>query len=177
VSTVGIRAALIATGVFLPALGVLFWRRLTAIDRAARIPLHEIALLRQIPIFAPLAPPRLEELAARLRPQEVAAGSEVFRQGDPGDRFYVIDAGEVEVRMDGSLVRKQGPGDYFGEIALLHDSPRTATVVAATPLRLYGLEREEFIGAVTGHTDSRAAAETVAGARLATAKPPGFVLE
>jgi MFS family permease len=177
VAGIGIRGALIATGALLPALALVFWRRLAAIDAEAQVPVHEIELLRRSPIFAPLSLPRIEELASRLMPITVAAETEVFRQGERGDRFYLIDDGEVEISVDGSPVRREGPGEYFGEIALLHDVPRTATVVAATDVRLYGLDRDEFIGAITGHAESREAAETIAGARLTTAKPPGLVLE
>ena len=177
VAGIGTRGSLIATGAVLPVLAVLCWRRLAVIDAESRVPVHEIGLLRGVPIFTPLGPARIEELAARLVPVEVAAGNEIFRQGEAGDRFYVIDRGEVEVSIDGAPVRRQGPGEYFGEIALLHDVARTATIRTATDVRLYGLERDEFIGAITGHAGSREAAETVAGARLATAKPPGFVLE
>jgi MFS family permease len=177
VSGLGTRGALIATGALLPVLAVLFWRPLAAIDAESRIPVHEIALLRRIPIFAPLPLPRIEELASRLVPLTVPAATEVFRQGERGDRFYVIDDGEVEVSIDGAPVRREGPGEYFGEIALLHDVPRTGTVVAATDTKLYHLDRDEFLGAITGHAESRTAVETVAGARLATAKPPGLALE
>jgi len=177
VSGLGTRGALIVTGAALPVLAVLFWRPLAAIDAESRIPVHEIALLRGIPIFAPLPLPRLEELAARMVPLSVPAAEEVFRQGERGDRFYVIDQGEVEVSIDGAPVRREGPGDYFGEIALLHDVPRTGTVVAATDARLYQLDRDDFLGAITGHAESRSTVEAVAGARLAAAKPPGLVLE
>jgi MFS family permease len=177
VDGLGTRGALIATGALLPVLAVLFWRRLAAVDAEFSIPVHEIALLRGIPIFAPLPLPRVEELASRLMPLSVPAATEVFRQGERGDRFYVIDEGEVEVSIDGEPVRREGPGEYFGEIALLHDVPRTGTVVAATDTKLYHLDRDEFLGAITGHAESKTAAETVAGARLATAKPPGLVLE
>jgi MFS family permease len=177
VDGLGTRGALIATGALLPVLAVVFWRRLAAIDVEFSIPVHEIALLRGIPIFAPLPLPRVEELASRLVPLSVPATTEVFRQGERGDRFYVIDEGEVEVSIDGEPVRREGAGEYFGEIALLHDVPRTGTVVAATDTKLYHLDRDEFLGAITGHTESKTAAETVAGARLATAKPPGLVLE
>ncbi len=156
---VGIRAALVATGALLPALGLLFWRHLARIDREARVPWHEIELLRRISIFAPLPPPTLEELASSLVPVHVAAGDPVFAQGDRGDRFYLIGEGEVEVSIDGRPVRVQGAGDYFGEIALLHEVPRTATVVANSDATLYALEREEFLTAVTGHAESRAAAD------------------
>jgi predicted MFS family arabinose efflux permease len=155
----GIRGALIATGALLPVLGLLFWRRLAAIDREAPIPVRELDLLRGIPIFAPLPPPTLEELASSLVPVEVPAGSRVFAQGDDGDRFYVIGEGEVDVSIDGRAIRTEGPGEYFGEIALLHETPRTATVVAKGDARLYALERDEFLAAVTGHAESRTAAD------------------
>jgi MFS family permease len=177
VDALGTRGALIATGAFLPVLAILFWARLRTIDREATVPVHEIELLRRISIFAPLPPPRIEELASRLVLQNLPAGTVVFAQGDSGDRFYVIDEGEVEVAIDGKHVRNQSPGEYFGEIALLRDVPRTATVVTAVDTKLYSLDRDEFLGAVTGHTDSRDAADTVVGARLAAAKPPGLVLE
>jgi MFS family permease len=173
----GTRAALIATGALLPALAVLSWRRLARIDAETRVPVKEIGLLRGIPIFTPLGPPALEELAARLDPVELEAGVDVFRQGDPGERFYIVDEGEVEVRVDGTVVRRLGPGEYFGEIALLRDVPRTATVTAQKPGRLYALDRDEFIAAVTGVAESREAVNAVAGARLAHAKPPGLALE
>ena len=177
VAGLGTRGALLATGALLPVLALLFWRRLAAVDAEVRVPVHEIELLRRLAIFAPLAPPRLEELASRLVPLEVAAERDVFRQGEGGDRFYVIDRGEVEISVDGKHVRQEGPGEYFGEIALLRDVPRTATVTAVTDVKLYALDRDEFIGAVTGVAASREAAETVAGARLATAKPPGLAVE
>ena len=177
VSGLGTRGALIATGAVLPVLAVLFWRPLAAIDAESRIPVHEIALLRGIPIFAPLPLARIEEIASRLEPLSIPAAGEIFRQGERGDRFYIIDKGEVEVSIDGAPVRREGPGEYFGEIALLHDVPRTGTVVAATATNLYQLDRDDFLGAITGQAESKEAADTIAGARLAAAKPPGLILE
>ena len=74
----------------------------------------------------------------------------VIREGDPGDRFYVIDAGEVQVSIGGLPVRTMGPGTSFGEIALLNNVPRTATVIAGGPVTLLALDRDEFLAAVTG---------------------------
>jgi len=95
-------------------------------------------------------------------PVEVPAGATVIEQGQPGARFYLIDDGAVEVRQDGVLRRRQGPGEFFGEIALLRDVARTATVRALAPTRLIALDREPFLIAVTGHSDSHDAAEEVA---------------
>jgi CRP-like cAMP-binding protein len=89
-----------------------------------------------------------------------------IRQGDHGDRFYVVESGRVCVSVDGSSGRELGPGDSFGEIALLRDVPRTATVEAETEVVLQTLEREDFLEAVTGHPPSARAADAVVGARL-----------
>jgi CRP-like cAMP-binding protein len=89
----------------------------------------------------------------------------ILRAGDIGDRFYVIARGDVEVQA-GATIRHEGAGEYFGEIALLRDVPRTASVVAVTDTLLYALSREDFLRAVTGHVRSSRAARTVAEARL-----------
>jgi MFS family permease len=160
----GARGSLVVVGAFLPVLAGLLWTRLAAVDRAAEAPERELELLAGIPIFAPLPPQTLERLAHALRPVAVAAGEDVVRAGEAGDRFYVVDSGEAEV-----LGRTLGPGGWFGEIALLRDVPRTATVTARTPLALYALERDEFLAAVTGSAPSRAAAEAVVEERLGVA--------
>ena len=161
----GIRAALIATGLFLPVLALLLWPRLAAIDRRATVPTVRLELLRSIAIFAPLPSATIEHLAHALREVRVPAGVDVVRAGDAGHNFFVIGSGRAEVVLE-SESRTLGAGDYFGEIALLRDVPRTATVRALTDLVLYALARDEFIGAVTGHAPSRDAADTVIGARL-----------
>ena len=94
------------------------------------------------------------------------------REGDTGDRFYVIADGSAAVSVDGAEKARLGPGDFFGEIALLRDVPRTATVTAVEALRLYALERDDFIGAVTGHAPSREAADSIVASRL----PAGAVV-
>ena len=100
----------------------------------------------------------------------MGASDAVVREGEAGDRFFVVDSGELEVTVDGKPVRKLGPGDHFGEIALLRDVPRTATVTAVGDVDLYALERDEFIAAVTGHAPSIEAADAVVSQRLATAR-------
>lgn len=172
-SALGTRGALLVTGLALPALALLLMPRLRAIDRAAAIPEAEIALLRSTSIFAPLPPPVIEGLAARLRPLELAAGQEVVREGEPGERFYVIESGSVRVSQGGVVLRTLGPDDFFGEIALLREVPRTATCTAAGPTRLLTLQGEDFVAAVTGHAPSREAADAVVVARLSLRAPAG----
>ncbi|MGH3078427.1 MAG: MFS transporter [Gaiellaceae bacterium] len=170
----GPEGALIVAGASLPVLVLLAGPRLLRLDAAAEAPGGtELSLLRAIPIFAPLPGTPLEHLATRLVPLRVEPGTVVVRQGDSGDRFYVVVEGEVEVTVDGALVSELGPGGYFGEIALLRDMPRTATATARTPVVLYALEREDFLAAVTGHASSEAAAEQVASARLASVPTTG----
>jgi CRP-like cAMP-binding protein len=113
-----------------------------------------------------LPAPALERLASQLRPLTVPAGAVVIRQGDHGDLFYLVESGRLRVTVDGARGRELGPGDSFGEIALLRDVPRTATVEAETEARLQTLEREDFLEAVTVHPPSARAADAVVGARL-----------
>jgi len=162
----GTRGALIAAGALLPLLVVPAWPRLNAIDRAAVIPADRLELMRSSAIFAPLPPSTLEQLAEALDEVQVEAGQDVVRQGESGDRFYLVRDGTLDVSIDGRSTQSLGAGDSFGEIALLRDVPRTATVTARTDARLYALERNSFIPAVTGFGPSLSAAEAVIGMRL-----------
>jgi MFS family permease len=168
VSWLGPRGALIAAGVFLPALLVPLWPSLLRIDAAGKIAAEPLALLRGVEIFAQLPEPVLERLAASATTVAAGPGEAVVTRGEAGRRFYVIAAGRVAVELEDGT-RELGPGDFFGEIALLRDVPRTATVRAVDALRLYAIEREEFLAAVTGHGPSLAAAETVTASRLSAA--------
>src|SRR5439155_882461 len=141
--------------------------RLVAIDRRATVPVVELSLLRSLPLFAPLGPPQLESLARELEPVRAAAGEPVVREGEGGDRFYVVADGELGVSAEGRPLRSLRRRDSFGEIALLHDVPRTATVTATTEARLYALARAPFLAAVTAHPDVTEAAERIVGERLA----------
>jgi MFS family permease len=166
VSWLGPRGTLIAYGAFLPVLLVPLWQSLRRIDDEARIAEEPLELLRRIEFFAELPEAVLEHLAAGATPESAAPFQAVVSQGDVGHRFYVIAEGTAAVEADQAELRGLGPGDYFGEIALLRDIPRTATVRALEPLRLYAIERNEFIAAVTGHAPSLAAAENVVLSRL-----------
>jgi len=135
------------------------------------VPRDALDLLRGLPLFRPLPGPILEELASKLLVVSSSPGEQVIREGDAGDRFYVIGSGEVDVSAEGRPMATLGPGDYFGEIALLRDLPRTATVRAKSEARLYALERDEFLSAVTGHPESAEAADAVVASRLAGLRP------
>ena len=165
---IGLRWSLVAVGALLPILSVLTRASLVQLDLAPSR-LRELELLRGIPIFAPLAPPVLEHLASQVVPVHASAGEAIVRQGELGDRFYVVAGGEIEIAVDSGPPRVEGPGSYFGEIALLRDVPRTATVRARTDVELYALERDDFLAAVTGHAGSTEAADAVVRTRLGVA--------
>ncbi|HLM92551.1 MAG TPA: MFS transporter [Gaiellaceae bacterium] len=171
ISIFGVRWALVATGLLLPALALVSWARLRKIDERTVVPERELELLRSLPLFAPLPPATLEHLARSLVRVPAAAGSEIIRQGEVGDRFYLVDKGDMDVLIDGEVVSSLGPGDHFGEIALLRDLPRTATVTGRTDASLLALERDEFVSAVSGHPVSREAADAVVAARLGRLRP------
>jgi MFS family permease len=166
IGTIGIRWGLAAVGTGASALVVLGMRGLRRIDVIAFAP-PELELLRSVSLLSLLPEPTLESLARALIRIEVAAGETFIREGDPGDLFYVIETGTVDVTKDGRRVATLGPSDYVGEIALLRDVPRTATVTATSPLVLQALDREHFIPAVTGQGDFRNEADAAIATRLA----------
>ena len=163
---IGTQWTLLVAGLLLPAAALAGRRALVALDVGVRIPAQEMSLLRSIPIFAPLPTPMLERLARNLIPITLTAGAVVIRQSEVGDRFYVVVDGEVEVRVDSRRIAALGPGGSFGEIALIRDVPRTATVVAVGETSLLALDRDEFLRAVTGHEGASDAAHGLAAERL-----------
>lgn len=167
VALLGTRGALLAVGALLPLFAVLRWGALRAFEIGAPVAERPFALLRRDKIFRPLPVDTLEGLSRDLAPVEALPGEEVITQGDHGDRFYIIDSGRVEVFEDGLRRREHGEGESFGEIALLRDVPRTATVRATETTALLALDREHFLAAVTGHVRSHEAAGAVADTRLA----------
>jgi MFS family permease len=160
VAQYGPRAALLGIGLVCPVLAAASWWRLRRLDRTVSVHDADVGLLRQVPMLRTLPLPCLEQLARGLEPVTVPAGEVVFRQGDVGDRYYVIEAGEVEVVGDGRLVTTLGPGEGFGEIALLRRSLRTATVVARDDVRLCALRSDHFLPVVLGFTPSAREAAT-----------------
>jgi MFS family permease len=170
---VGVRGALLIVGALLPIVTAATWRRLRAIDSTSLIPTDRLEVLRRNAIFAPLPPAALDGLASRLVAEDHPAGTVIFRQGDPGERFYIVAEGSVEIEIDGMPVAEEGPGDYFGEIALLRTIPRTGTARALDEVKLYSLDGPSFLGAATGHAASKEAAEAVVGSRLRFRSPSG----
>jgi CRP-like cAMP-binding protein len=131
----------------------------------------EIAVLRRVPMLSQLPVPSVEHLASRLRHVTVRSGCPVFSQGDAGDGFYVITGGQADVVGDGAVVRTLAAGASFGEIALLRDVPRTATIRATADLGLFVLDRDVFLDAVCGYTVSAQAAEAAVARHLASFRP------
>lgn len=166
----GNRTPFLLLGAVLPALVLASRRTLTRIDECCSVSPHALALLRGQSMFFHLPRPTLELLATRLIPVRLPAGASIIRQGEHGDRFYVIAQGHVRATVDDRPIRNEGPGESFGEIALLRDIPRTASVTATTAVELYALERDDFLEAVTGHAQSVEAARAVARERLASGK-------
>ncbi|MFW3172443.1 MFS transporter [Geodermatophilus sp. CPCC 206100] len=175
IATSGPRAALVGIGLVCPVLAAASWWRLRRLDRSVGVHDAEVGLLQRVAMLRTLPLPSVEQLARGLEPVSVPAGEAVFRQGDVGDRYYVIESGEAEVVGDGSVVAVLGAGEGFGEIALLRRSRRTATVVARTDLRLRALPSDRFLPVVLGFTASAREAGTGVDRlleRFAPGEPP-----
>jgi MFS family permease len=138
-------------------------RRLDARLQRPRI----VPLLSAIDVFAPMSPAAVETLARGASELRFGAGAVLVREGDVSDRFYVIESGLVEVTQQGRVLRTEGPGEYFGEIGLLRDVPRTATITALEDTVVQSIERDDFLRAVSGFREARSAAENMVSRRLA----------
>jgi MFS family permease len=171
VRALGAREAFIAVGAILPLLTLATYRKLAGIDRDAA-PVPELEFVQRVPMFQPLSVAAKERVAGNLLLQSVDAGDVVIRAGERGDRFYIVGHGTLEITAEG-LDTIADEGDYFGEIALLRDVPRTATVTALVDSRLYVLQREDFLAAVTGHDAAHAAGQTIADERLSRTEEVG----
>jgi MFS family permease len=165
VEVIGPRPAFVVVGSILPLLTLVSYRRLVEIDKEV-LPAAELEFIDRVPMFAPLSVAAKERVAANLVPLSVHAGELVIRAGDAGDCFYIVRDGEVDISAEG-LHTTAHQADYFGEIALLRDVPRTATVKAIVDTELYALQRDDFLAAVTGVAAAHAAGQAVAEQRLA----------
>ena len=163
-SLIGLKPTLLVVGAILPLLVLVTHRRLIEIDSDVA-PASQLILIESVALFAPLSLVAKERIASHLVPVDVATGDIVIRTGEIGDRFYVVASGGLTIDAGSQSVRV-GPGDFFGEIALLRDVPRTATVQANTDARLYALERDDFLAVVAGNALAGTEAHAVATQRL-----------
>jgi MFS family permease len=166
VAAYGARGAFVVGGAFLPVLAVCALPVVARLDARGTPHAAELQVLRSISFLRLLAPPVLERLAGNAIRLEATRGSVVIRRGDLGDRFYVLVDGSAEVTGRGPAV-PLGPGDFFGEIALLRDVPRTATVTLTSDSTLLALERNDFLEAVAGSRPTSLAADREIDRRLA----------
>jgi MFS family permease len=163
----GIRPALVVTGAVLAVLAVLARAPLRSIDRGLVVPTAELELLGRVPGLSELPVPTLEHLARSAKMVSVGDGTPIVSEGEVGDCFYVVAEGRVVVVVQGSQVKELGPGDHFGEIALLNGQPRMADVVAVGDVSLRSIDGDVLVTAVTGHLRSEEAMASVMVARLA----------
>jgi MFS family permease len=162
-------------GLILVVIAFMTWPLLRQLDLRASVRADVLAVLRKVPFLAALSPPALERLSQSAQWVEAQAGEVVVRQGDVGEGFYVIAEGRMSVVVDGALrAHRLGQGTGFGEIALLRDVPRTATVTAIEPCRLVRVERADFLAAITGSADGRLIAARVAAAHIDRDARNGF---
>ena len=150
-STLSLPAAMAVTGGALILLAAVLWPTARTVDTLMAVDPAAVDLFAGIALFAPMSQIGLERLARAARPREFAAAQVVVGQGEPADGYYLVAEGLVTVSVDGHDVRRMGPGEGFGEIALLREVRRTATVVATEATRLLVVDGEAFVAAVTGH--------------------------
>jgi len=160
-----LRAALAFVGLGVAALALPCLPRMRRLDGRLTTPFG-LELLQRITMFSPLTPATVEGLARKLTRVAVPAGEVILQEGGESDRFFVIESGLVEVTGAGKVLRREGPGEFFGEIGLLRDVPRTATITAVEDTVLQALGRSDFLAAVTGQRESALAAEDIVSRRL-----------
>jgi predicted MFS family arabinose efflux permease len=166
VDSLGIRGALAVVGGLLPVSGLLSWRVLRLLDARSRHPGPHFELLRTVPFFRSAPLPVVEQLSRRTEDDVVAAGTVVIRERDSGDRFYLVSDGTVSVSQEGRHLSRLDAPTSFGEVALLRDSPRTATVIADVPTRLVWIGRDDFLRAMRSVPAARESADDVAQRHL-----------
>jgi predicted MFS family arabinose efflux permease len=164
IDVLGLQAAIAASGAVLPLAAALLFRRLSEMDARATVP-DGLETLAAIPLFEPLPPTSLEKLARSAKRRQLPANTAVTTQGDTGETFYVVTNGSLRVTADGNHLTDFQAGDFFGEIALLRDVPRTATVTTLTETTLLTIDRTDFLAAVLGTSASIAASDDLIAQR------------
>jgi Cyclic nucleotide-binding domain/Major Facilitator Superfamily len=165
-AALGDRGALAVAGAILPIVAVATWGRIHRVDEEAVVPSEQVAILRSAPMFERLPMTALERLAEGMRSATFEPETDIVREGEKGDTYLIVDTGRVEVSQAGRPIAELGPGEAFGEIALLHGVPRTATVRAIAPSTIYTITCRDFNEAIAGPT-SAAIANRVAADHLA----------
>src|SRR5581483_6554087 len=148
-------------GACLPLLVAFRWHPLAMLEAGIRVPERPFKMLRAVEMFAPLSLATIENVSRMVAAVHVPAGETVIREGDPGDRFFLVAEGRLDVFCERGVFPSVGAGDVFGEIALLQDVPRTATVTARDDCLLYALDRDSFLCAVLSHASAAGAARRV----------------
>lgn len=166
IALVGLRAALFAPAIVALVLVAILGRKLQNIDSSATVPQVQIQLLRSLAIFASLPPPSLERMARELVPVAATSGMAVITEGEPGDSYYAVAQGELAISRNGQFQQTISRGEGFGEIALIRDIPRQASVTAVTDVLLYALHKEMFVQTVTGHASAARATGTIIAGHL-----------
>lgn len=162
IGAIGVGPAAVTSG--LAILAVALVAAVPAARRLAALPRPDPVVVDRLladPLFAPLDVLAVAALTANAEAASVPPGAPVVREGEPGDRYYLVRSGELDVSIGGAVVRRIGRGDSFGEIALLSDVPRQATVTACGHVELLTIDRQAFLEAVTGHPQSRTTADQV----------------
>jgi hypothetical protein len=168
VELLGVRPALVAIGLLAPLAVAAAWPALRRLDAEVRVRDGDIETMRSIHMLGALPVATIEQLAGGLEHTDFEPGHTVFTQGERAEYFYIVQSGRAQVILDGRVVRTLGAGDCFGEIALLRDQPRTATVCASahTHLLVSRLRRSAYLTAVTGYPAAAAAGEDLVTSRL-----------